>query len=337
MPISMDCPKCGEPHHLANELGGKKIRCIACREIVSVPVAGLKPQATATTQKTVRLSAECSSCRCTMLVSQEHAGKTIRCVRCQNPVVVQNDIPYQDSSHNKKGGGRPSPRTPDTNPSTTAKRASGKGKPQRPQHNRDVEKPNRRRRPASLDEQPQTTDDLEDLFQEEIEQDECLANLSAEERIAYGLATPVQTAQPTMTDRRNSVMAFGYRDDMGMHQSSSGNWNVMLFTVLAIVLCLGTFVVVQKHLNEPQSGQSSLMLDLAIVVGLSPAIAASLTFQMIAYSEDLVTGFLIRRIPFLALICLFDNRYNHPMVWRMFVVGLFTMALTLPVLFLSSG
>jgi hypothetical protein len=121
-----------------------------------------------------------------------------------------------------------------------------------------------------------------------------------------------------------------------MHTSEPGNWNAMLFVILAAVLVFGVGVVLHKHADAPQADSRELLVDLAFVFCFSPLIASSVTYQWIVYSEDIVSGWLMGRIPFLALISLFDNRHNYPLVWKMFLTGLLTTALTLPVLLLSS-
>ena len=339
MPISMTCPECGKTHLLADAIGGKRIRCPACREIVDVPSAEQKstvsPAASAIVSNGVRVAANCFACQCSMMVSAVYAGRTIRCVRCHNAVHVAVPSHQQDVTDGNQLSYRQVKLNTSRDPASLA---SGVVKSRDAAERQERRRPPRRHRAEVIREQDQADDEFDASPGFGMNDDDSVMHLSEEERIAYGLAKPKPTTQRSeaLTDRRDSVMATGYRETMGMQQSGSGNWNVMLFVVLAAVLCLGVGVISQKHASDPQSGSASLMLDLGIVVGLSPLIAAGVTFQMIVYSEDLISGYLLSRIPFLVLICLFDNRYSHPMVWRMFLVGLVTTGITLPMLLMFS-
>lgn len=37
MPISYECEHCGRPTRVADDLAGRKIRCLGCREVMTVP------------------------------------------------------------------------------------------------------------------------------------------------------------------------------------------------------------------------------------------------------------------------------------------------------------
>ena len=296
-----------------------------------MPTSEHKPTVSPVASHEERVAANCPACQCSMMVSAVYAGKTIRCVRCHNAVQVAVQSQQQVLPDRM---GVPARRIPLKASPTSSSRADGSVKSRNAGPGQDRRPPPKRRRTEVIEEHDQAYDEFGASSGCEMADDLSLMQLSEEERIAYGLSKPKGTPQRTevMTDRRDSVMALGYRDTMGTHQSDSGNWNIMLFVILAAVLCLGVGVVVHKHTSDPQSASTSLMLDLAIVVGLSPLIAAGVTFQLIVYSEDLISGYLLSRIPFLGLICLFDNRYNHPMVWRMFLLGLVTTAITFPML-----
>lgn len=256
----------------------------------------------------MKITTQCVSCKKTLAVDEEHAGKKIRCPVCQSVVQLPASPLYSSPAPTSGSvSSTPRRRSRTRNEPVVERHQKRPRQGERSRSNR-PRNPRRRERPAR---------DPDDIWNQPISSQGAAIPEDAYE--AYGLP-----ARRKKKERKEDE--YSYESTYGRSDHSSGSIGSLLTCVIA---CLGC--VVLAFVGIALSGGATQSINYlaipAIFLGLVLNIGGALSILLNAFREDLFCGFMYMFFPFYALFFLVTRWDENGTPFLVSGLGVITMVL----------
>jgi hypothetical protein len=93
--IYFNCPRCTKKMRTDDSCSGKIVRCPKCGQTMRVPASAAAPAHQPASDLPEIIKFRCPSCNQKIGLDKSYAGKTVRCAKCKNPIVVPSAAPGQ--------------------------------------------------------------------------------------------------------------------------------------------------------------------------------------------------------------------------------------------------
>lgn len=93
--IYFNCSKCAQKMRTDDSCSGKVIRCPKCGQTMRVPAPAAASAARMAGDYPEIIKFRCPTCNQKIGLDKSYAGKTVRCAKCKNPIVVPSAAPGQ--------------------------------------------------------------------------------------------------------------------------------------------------------------------------------------------------------------------------------------------------